>query len=86
MIEDNATQTTKGLKDVQEKIEEEDLIAEAVWLAEELPIEGAVRRTGTVSNVETYLEDKRRWQLNRARQIRPPQTPSGWHLNSGIRS
>ena len=54
MIEDNTGQTTKGPKDAQGKIEEKGLIAE------ERPIEGAERGTGTVSNVETYLEDKRR--------------------------
>ena len=60
-IEDNATQTTKGLKDAQEKIEEEDLIAEAVWLVEELPSADAERETDSVSNAETYLENKRQW-------------------------
>ena len=59
MIGDNATQTTKGLKDAQEKIEEEDLIAEAVWLAEERLIADAEHMTDTALNVETYLEDNR---------------------------
>lgn len=61
MIEDNAARTTKGLKDAQEEIAEEDLIAEAAWPAEELPIVGAQNGTQSVSNVETYLEDKRLW-------------------------
>jgi len=61
MIEDIKRPPIKGLKDAQGKIEEKGLIAEAVWLAEERPLEGAERRTDTVSNVETYLENKRQW-------------------------
>ena len=59
MIGDKARYTTKGLKDAQEKIEEENLIAEAVWLVEELPIADAKHMKDTVLNVATYLEDNR---------------------------
>jgi hypothetical protein len=59
MIEGKIKKPTTGSKEETEGIEERDLIAEAAWHVEELPIAGKKTAAGTAvaSNAEMLLGD-----------------------------
>jgi hypothetical protein len=57
MIEGSLKKSMVGMRGDQAKIVEEDLIAEVVWLEEEVLIVAAARGTEMSSNAETYSEN-----------------------------